>query len=248
LPEDFLPVASVPLDTRVLLFTLAVTLSTSVLFGMLPALTLRKLELRSAISSGNRTVSGGSRLGLRQALIAGEVALTVVLLAASGLLIRTLIHLETLPPGFEPNGVMTAKASLDDARYRDPAAFRKLLDSTIASMQQIPGVKSAAVGLTLPYERPLNSGVAIHDGAEAGQRGESDVVYVTPSYFDTLRIPLLAGRGFAASDGPDTQHRHRQPELCQKVLPRRQSHRPHAEQERGDRGRGRRCPDFSLFR
>jgi predicted permease len=206
LPEDFLPVASVPLDTRVLLFTLAVALSTSVLFGMLPALTLRKLELRSAISSGNRTVSGGSRLGLRQALIAGEVALTVVLLAASGLLIRTLIHLETLPPGFEPNSVMTAKASLDDARYRDPAAFRKLLDSTIASMQQIPGVKNAAVGLTLPYERPLNSGVAIHDGAEAGQRGESDVVYVSPSYFDTLRIPLLAGRGFAASDGPDTQH------------------------------------------
>jgi predicted permease len=205
LPEDFLPVASVPLDTRVLLFTLAVSLSTSVLFGMLPALTLRKIELRSAISSGSRTVAGGSRLGLRQALIAGEVALTVVLLAASGLLIRTLIHLETLPPGFEPTGVMTAKASLDDARYRDPAAFRKLLDSTTAAMQQIPGVKNAAVGLTLPYERPLNSDFAIHDGHEAGQHGESDVVYVTPGYFDTLRIPLLAGRGFAASDGPHTQ-------------------------------------------
>jgi len=205
LPENFLPVASVPLDTRVLLFTLAVALSTSVLFGMLPALTLRKIELRSAISSGSRTVAGGSRLGLRQALIAGEVALTVVLLAASGLLIRTLIHLETLPPGFEPTGVMTAKASLDDARYRDPAAFRKLLDSTTAAMQQIPGVKNAAVGLTLPYERPLNDEVVIHDGREAGQHGGTDVVYVSPSYFDTLRIPLLAGRGFAASDSPDTQ-------------------------------------------
>ena len=81
----------------------------------------------------------GDRLRLRQALIAGEVALTVVLLAASGLLIRTLIHLETLPPGFDPNGVMIAKASLDDARFHDPATFRKLLDESTAAMRQIPG-------------------------------------------------------------------------------------------------------------
>jgi predicted permease len=201
LPENFLPVADVPLDNRVLAFTLLVSLSTSILFGMLPALTLRKLELRSS----NRTVTGSSNLRLRQALIAGEVALTVVLLAASGLLIRTLIHLETLPPGFDPSGVMTAKASLDDARYRNPATFRKLLDSTAAAMRQIPGVQNAAVGLTLPYERPLNDEVTIHDGHEAGQRGGSDEVYVTPGYFDTLRIPLLLGRGFTLSDGPTTQ-------------------------------------------
>jgi predicted permease len=202
LPKYFLPVADVPLDNRVLGFTLLVSLATSILFGMLPALTLRKLELRSS----NRTVTGSGNLRLRQALIAGEIALTVVLLAASGLLIRTLIHLETLPPGFDPAGVMTAKASLDDARYRNPATFRKLLDSTTAAMRQIPGVQSAAVGLTLPYERPLNVGVTTHDGPQAGQTGGSDEVYVTPSYFDTLRIPLLLGRGFTASDGPDTQH------------------------------------------
>ena len=202
LPENFLPVADVPLDNRVLGFTLLVSLSTSILFGMLPALTLRKLELRSS----NRTVTGSGNLRVRQALIAGEVALTVVLLAASGLLIRTLIHLEALPPGFDPSGVMTAKASLDDARYRDPAAFRKLLDSTTATMRQIPGVQNAAVGLTLPYERPLNDEVVIHDGPEAGHDGGTDEIYVTPGYFDTLRIPLLAGRGFTASDGPTTQH------------------------------------------
>jgi predicted permease len=203
LPRDFLPVADVPLDGRVLAFTLLASISTSVLFGMLPALTLRKVDLRSAIS--HRTIAGGSRLRLRQTLIAGEVALTVLLLAGSGLLIRTLIHLETLPPGFDPAGVMTAKASLDDARYRDPVAFRKLLDESTASMQRIPGVENAAVGLTLPYERPLNDEVTIHDGPEAGQHSGSDLVYVTPGYFDTLRIPLLAGRGFSPSDGPNTQ-------------------------------------------
>ena len=78
-------------------------------------------------------------LRLRQALIVSEVALTVVLLAASGLLIRTLIHLQTLPAGFDPTGVMTAKASLDDARYHDPAAFRKLLKRAPLACGRFPG-------------------------------------------------------------------------------------------------------------
>jgi predicted permease len=203
LPEDFLPVASVPLDGRVLGFTMAVSLLTSVLFGMLPALTMRKLDLRAAIAS--RVGAGGDRLRLRQVLIAGEVALTVVLLAASGLLIRSLVHLETLPAGFNPAGVLTGKASLDDARYHDPAAFRTLLNTTTAAMRRIPGVQSAAVGLTLPFERALNDAVTINDGKEAGQQFGTDVVYITPDYFNVLQIPLLQGRGFTASDGPETQ-------------------------------------------
>lgn len=204
LPEHFLPVASVPLDGRVLTFTLLLTLLTSVLFGMLPALVTRKLDLRSALAS--RAVVGGDHLRLRQSLIITEVALTVVLLAASGLLIRTLIHLQTLPPGFNPEGVMTARASLDDVRYHDPAAFRKLLDQSIASMRRIPGVRQAAVGLSLPYERSMIMGaIPIIDGKEAGQKAMADETYVTPGYFETLQIPVLAGRSFTEADGPETQ-------------------------------------------
>jgi predicted permease len=204
LPEHFLPVASVPLDGRVMGFTLAASLLTSVLFGMLPALATRKVDLRASIAS--RTVARGGSLRLRQTLIAGEVALTVVLLAASGLLIRTLIHLETLPPGFNPDGVITAKASLDDVRFHDPAAFRKLLDESTAAMRQIPGVQNAAVGLSLPFERALNDGVTLSDGKEAGQQDGTDVTYVTPGYFGTLQMPVLAGRVFTDADGPNTQH------------------------------------------
>ena len=204
LPEHLLPVASVPLDSRVLAFTLLTALLTSVLFGMLPALATGKLDLRSAIAS--RAASGGDRLRLRQALIVGEVALTVVLLSASGLLVRTLIHLETLPPGFNPDGVMAAKASLDDARFHDPAAFRKLLDESTAAMRQIPGVQNAAVGLSLPYESTLNDGVTLSDGKETGQQDETDVVYVTPGYFATLQMPVLAGRVFTDADGASAQH------------------------------------------
>jgi macrolide transport system ATP-binding/permease protein len=204
LPEHFLPVASVPLDSRVLAFTLLLSLLTSVLFGMLPALATRKVDLRSSISS--RAVAGTGSLRLRQALIAGEIALTVMLLAASGLLIRTLVHLETLAPGFNPNGIMTATASLDDIRFHDPAAFRKLLDESTAAMRQIPGVQSTAVGMTLPYERALNDQVTLSDGKEAGQQDGTDVIYVTPGYFDTLQMPILAGRLFTDADGPIAQH------------------------------------------
>jgi predicted permease len=204
LPEHFLPVASVPLDGRVLAFTFLLSVLTSILFGMLPAFTTRTFDLRSAI--GSRTTAGGEHLRVRQGLIVGETALTVVLLAASGLLIRTLIHLQTLPPGFNPSGVMTARASLDEARYHDPSAFQKLLNVSTAAMRQIPGVQQAAVGLSLPYERALiNSGLTISDGKQTGQSVTVDEVYATPDYFAALQIPIVMGRSFSDADGPDTQ-------------------------------------------
>lgn len=204
LPEHFFPVADVPLDGRVLAFTVLISLLTSVLFGMIPALTARLYDLRSAIA--NRPTGGANQLSLRQALIAGQVALTVVLLASSGLLIRTLVHLQTLPPGFDSTGVMTAKASLDDVRFHDSAAFRKLLHQSTAAMRQIPGVQHAGVGLSLPYERSLNSGVTLSDGKESGQQVMTGEVYITPDYFGALQIPILMGRAFIDEDGPNSQH------------------------------------------
>ena len=203
LPLRFLPVADVRLDGRVLAFTLVASGLSSVLFGMLPALTARKIDLRSAIAG--RSGRSTDRLRLRQILIAGEVALTIVLLAGSGLLIRTLVHLETLPPGFDPRDVMTAKASLNDVRFSSPVTFHRLLDDSTSAMLRIPGVENAAVGLTLPFERILNDEVTLADGKEAGERVGTNFMYVTPGYFATLRISLIAGRSFTNSDGPNTQ-------------------------------------------
>jgi predicted permease len=202
LPARFLPVAEVSLDWRVLGFTLLVSLVTCVLSGVLPALAMGNVDLRS--SAPTRSVIGGG-VRLRQLLIAGEVALTVVLLAATGLLIRTLTGLQTMPPGFNPTGVVTAKVSLDDVRYREPDAFRKLLTDSLVAMSQIPGVQSAAVGLTLPYERALLNGVRLSSGKRSGQTVTTNQVYVSPDYFEALQIPVLQGRTFTGSDGPDAQ-------------------------------------------
>jgi len=201
LPEHFLPVGNVTLDVRALVFTAMVSLLTSVLFGVLPAFVARRFDLRSAIA--NRAVTGGNQLRLRQTLIVAEVALTVVLLAAAGLLIRTLVHLQTLPPGFDATGVMTAKASLDDARFHEAVVFQKLLAESTAAMLQIPGVQHAAVGLAVPYERTLNDGITLSDGKDAGRQVMTSETYVTPDYFAALQIPILKGRAFTDADSAD---------------------------------------------
>src|SRR5579863_5377437 len=204
LPDEMIPIGGFALDGRVLAFTAGAALLTSLLFGVLPALETRRVDLRRSIAAGARTVSGGSGR-VRQGLVAAEVALTVVLLAGAGLLVRTIVHLETLPAGLDANNVMTAKASLDDARYHDAAAFDRLLRESVSAMQRIPGVQHAAVALSVPYERGLNDGLRIVDGKRAGFKWGSSETWVTPQFFESLRIPILSGRGVRDSDTAATE-------------------------------------------
>jgi predicted permease len=198
LPPEIVPFGGVALDGRVLLFTLVISIGTSLIFGMLPALAVFRMDPASVL--GQRTVAGARGSRARQMLIAAEMALTVVLLAGSGLLIRSLIHLQTLPPGFDAHGVLTAQASLDQADYHDPARFATLMRESVAAMQRIPGVTQAAVGLSLPYERGLNDGITVKDGKQAGQPAMTSVIYVTPGYFDALGMRLREGHAFSDSD------------------------------------------------
>jgi len=137
---------------------------------------------------------------VRQWLIGAEIALTVVLLAGTGLLVRTVMHLEGLAPGFDPTNVMSAKASLDDARYHDAARFQVLMRQSVAAMRRISGVENAAAALSLPYERGLNDGLTILDGSRAGFEYGSSETWATPGFFETLRIPILSGRTILDSD------------------------------------------------
>jgi predicted permease len=206
LPADLIPLGGLSVDWRVLAFTFGASIVASLFFGALPALQTRRVDLRSSIAIAAQAGSrGASRL--RQGLIAGEIALTVVLLAGAGLLVRTLVYLENTPPGFDATNVMTAKLSLDDARYHDANAFHNLLDHSVAAMHQIPGVENAAVGLSVPYERGLNDGFKLIDGKirVADPGAGSSEAYVTLEYFAALRIPLLLGRVFTANDRPTSE-------------------------------------------
>lgn len=204
LPDAMIPIGGFALNGHVLVFALGAAVVTSLLFGALPAFETRRVDLRSSIASGTRSVAGGSGR-VRQWLIGTEVALTVVLLAGAGLLVRTVIHLEGLAPGFDPTSVMSAKASLDDARYRDAARFHGLLRQSVASLGRIYGVENAAAALSLPYERGLNDSLTILDGSRAGFSYGSSETWVTPGFFETLRIPILSGRAILDTDNESAQ-------------------------------------------
>jgi predicted permease len=199
-PPGMLPLGGISIDLRVLTFALLCALGTATLIGIFPAAAARRQYQRPWLSNRN---SGDDRYHgrTRQILIAGEVCLSLVLLAGTGLLIRSLVYLQSIPPGFDASNVLTAKASLDDSRYHDPVAFQKLLRDSLAGMRQIPGVEEAAVGLSLPYERGLNDGFKVLDGPKSGtETSSSSTAYVTPEYFHALRIPILSGRSFDDGD------------------------------------------------
>ena len=196
------PWGQVSLDARVLSVTLGLTMLTAVLFGLVPAVQATRLDVQAALAeSGTRSVAGGARGWPRRVLVIAEVALGVVLLVGAGLLIRTFVHLQTRPPGFDPRHVIVSTVSLDDARYAQHAGIEQLFERSLARIHAIPGVESAAVSLGLPYERILNMGARIVQ--PSGLPSDfvfSTATYVTPGYFETLRLPILRGRPFSTTD------------------------------------------------
>jgi predicted permease len=188
---------TVELDWRVLAGTLVLTLLAGIAFGLAPAWQATRVDLRSA-QSGSRGVAGRKRFLSLGALVGGQVALTVPLLFGAGLFLHTFLYLWNLNPGFDPNHVMIAKFSLADARYKTSAQMNQLYNKAIVRLHDTPGIESAAVGLTLPYERALNTGFQV-PGTD--RFDNTNLTYVTPEFFTALRIPLLQGRVFTEADG-----------------------------------------------
>jgi predicted permease len=195
------PWGEVALDARVLSVTLGLTIVTSVLFGLVPAIQATRLDVQAALADGGtRSVAGGARGWPRRMLVVAEVALGVVLLVGAGLLVRTFTHLQALPAGFDPANIVALSASLEDARYAEHASIETLFARSLERLRSIPGVESAAVSLGLPYERILNMGARIVNGSSRSDFVFSTATYVTPGYFETLRMPVLTGRTFRDSD------------------------------------------------
>ncbi|HVX67367.1 MAG TPA: ABC transporter permease [Bryobacteraceae bacterium] len=199
----------VELNARVLAATAAIALATSILFGLAPALAAVRSDVRAALTEGGaRGIAGSRRLWTRQLLVPIEVALGFVLLTSAGLLLRTFANMNGQPAGFDSSGILTARMSLEDARYRDPAKANLLADRALARMRALPGVESAALALHLPYERPVNLGVRRLDGPQVDPEHQYQMTnfsYVTPEYFRVMRIRLLRGRTFGAADSARAQ-------------------------------------------
>ena len=148
---SLLGIELVTLDARVLTLTFGLSLLTSVLFGLIPAVQASRLDVNAALTeSGSRGVAGGSRQWPRRMLVITEVALGVALLVTTGLLIRTFVNLRGLTPGFDPSGLVTASVSLQGVRYNTAGEINQLFDESLRRLRATPGIEGATVSLELP--------------------------------------------------------------------------------------------------
>ena len=197
--------AEIALDGQVLAFTLVVCVLTGLVFAVLPALPGRA-DLVSALKEGGAAVSGTGSRGIRAALVVGQVAVSMVLLVGAGLMLRSLLELQSVNPGFDSQRVLTMTLDLNWSRYTSDDLIRGFHDRLHARLSGQPGVVSSASTLTFPLDghRRFNVSFLIEGQppAEDGAQPLGDLRSASPEYFPTLGIPLVTGRLFTPADGP----------------------------------------------
>jgi putative ABC transport system permease protein len=203
-PQDLPAIAAVTIDSTVLLFTLGVSLLTGCLFGLFPILQVILPWSAAGLKTG-KAVSAQSRgtVKLRQAMIVGEVAISLMLVCSAGLLIRSLWHLQSVDSGFNPQGIMTARVWLPQDRYAEIGQQNQFYSQLEQQLARQPGVQSVALVTELPLggnHIPHNFLVAGRPPLAIGAEPEAETNLVSPAYFSTLQIPLRQGRIFTGAD------------------------------------------------
>jgi putative ABC transport system permease protein len=198
--------AGIQLDGRVLVFTLAISLATGVLFGLVPALQSAP-DAIEGLKAGGRSSSGGSgggaaNRGVRRALVISQMAFALVLLAGAGLLVRSFARLQGVQPGFEPRNVLTGNLALPEVRYPTEPKQVAFYRTAIERIQQLPGVRYAAAVNVLPESTNFDTTGTQMEGHNVppGEEPYLDRYIVTPEYFRALSIPLVRGRLFTEQD------------------------------------------------
>jgi putative ABC transport system permease protein len=200
-PDDLPRVDSIRMDLGVFAFAALIAILTAFLFGALPALRAASLDLLRGLK--NEPEFSVRRFNLRDAIIAGEIALTLVMLIGAGLLTKTLFQLLSVNPGFEPTNVLTMRIDLPSSRYPDAERQRVFFDNAVQAAANVPGVISAGASTYLPLDG-LGSATSFtlpdRPLPKPGQEPDADVRFVTPGYLQTVGVPLRAGRLFTAAD------------------------------------------------
>jgi predicted permease len=203
LPRVGVDGAVVGLDWRVLAFTVAVSLATGVVFGLVPALQASNADLGATIrESGSRSGTSVRHNRTRSLLVVSEVALALVLLVGSVLLVRTAVAMRTVDPGFDASGVLTMRMSMSETRFKQSEAVELAVRQGVERLQALPGVVRATATCCVPLEGGYGlpfviAGRPLADGPFHGGGGW---LTVSPGYFEVFRIPVRRGRSFTEAD------------------------------------------------
>jgi putative ABC transport system permease protein len=200
-----LPRASeIGIDANVMLFTLAVSVITGLLFGLAPALQTAKTNLQETLKDGSRSGTADfAGRNVRRVLVVAEVALSLTLLVGAGLLIRSVMKLQGISPGFDPQNVLTFNLALPAVKYPTDTSQVLFIDQAMQRLNAVSGVRAAGATTVLPFGGGWSTSTLSVEGVTIpqGQNGPwGDVRQVTPRFFESLRVPLKKGRLFTDQD------------------------------------------------
>jgi putative ABC transport system permease protein len=202
-PADIVGLDRVRVDGAVLAFAAGVALLTGLAFGSVPALHAARLDLRGALNDESRGSTSRSQQRVRGALLIAEIALALVLLVGAGLMLRTLLRLAAVEPGFTPDSVLSAAVVLPDGRYGEPERRETFVFEAVRRLGELPGVRSAAAVLCPPVAGSCWGSIYLVGGRPVPRQDRlprARFNVATPDYFRTTGIPLLEGRGFTTAD------------------------------------------------
>jgi putative ABC transport system permease protein len=205
---DKLPrMGEIGLSGQVLLFTLALSIITGLLSGLLPALSMTRGDVNESLKQGLGRMDADSGTGItRSALVTIEVALSLVLLMGAGLMVRSLWKLQAADPGFDEHNVLTLSLQVPRRQFTAPAQETQFLTDVLARVRSLPGVDSVGGVDDLPLMGGSNQPVAVEGRpvVPMSEQPEVSVRVITPDYFRTMRIPVLEGRDIESSDTADS--------------------------------------------
>jgi putative ABC transport system permease protein len=204
-PADTPRLDEIRIDSRVLIFTSAVTLLTGIVFGLIPALQASRTEMTDSLKEGGRAL-GSIRNRARSFLVISEVALSLLLLVGAGLTINSFIRLSSLDPGFDSDNVLTMMLNLPGSKYREPHQQVAFMQRVTSDLGEIPGIESTGLVIILPFGGGSGSRYFQIEGRPPqppGQGLNANFNLSGPGYFRTLGIPLLRGRDFTDQDTRD---------------------------------------------
>jgi predicted permease len=209
LPETLPRIGEIGLDWQIALFAIALSLVTGILCGLAPAFAALRTNVNQALKEGGRTgTAAEGHAWLRSALVIGEIAIALVLLAACGLLLRSFEKMRAVNLGFRPDHVLAGFYSLPRKQYATQAAVDEFNHELIRRTKQLPGVKSAGLTSFLPDSGSNTKTTFIAEGyipPKGANMNLATLVAVEGDYLETMGVPLMAGRLFTPADTAETQ-------------------------------------------